>query len=213
MSSLANIPGFYFDTERRKYFRIQPNHRAPDGAVHSRSAVSAKSQAEKAESDVRIRHIRQENGSIHRLHRSTFTNLELNLRSGDHSQRTIETLAHYYAASLRCRSLHLGDHERTDSFTLSNDGNLYCTIYQRRGIFRILQLNSNVKIMGDVQMNVPPHCATQMQVYGDDSFAMFAGTFFTYVIVVLSWHRSINEYSKQIRILTTGHHRSQVGRM
>ncbi|KAF2156002.1 hypothetical protein K461DRAFT_290967 [Myriangium duriaei CBS 260.36] len=34
MDGVKEIPGFYFDTEKKKYFRIQPNHIAP-GAKHS----------------------------------------------------------------------------------------------------------------------------------------------------------------------------------
>ncbi|EED15136.1 conserved hypothetical protein [Talaromyces stipitatus ATCC 10500] len=33
------IPGFYFDTEKKKYYRIQANHVAPAGSQYSREAV------------------------------------------------------------------------------------------------------------------------------------------------------------------------------
>ncbi|PNS14618.1 WD repeat-containing protein 21 [Sphaceloma murrayae] len=41
------LPGFYWDEEKRKYFRIQPNHRAPAGAKHSVENVKKEAQASK----------------------------------------------------------------------------------------------------------------------------------------------------------------------
>lgn len=35
----APIPGFYFDEEKQKYFKIQPNHLVPQGAKYSRGNV------------------------------------------------------------------------------------------------------------------------------------------------------------------------------
>ncbi|RMZ77253.1 hypothetical protein DV738_g4501, partial [Chaetothyriales sp. CBS 135597] len=40
-SSQPVLPGFYFDADRGKYFRIQPNHIAPQDAKYSRQAVTA----------------------------------------------------------------------------------------------------------------------------------------------------------------------------
>ncbi|OJJ47948.1 hypothetical protein ASPZODRAFT_131562 [Penicilliopsis zonata CBS 506.65] len=36
------IPGFYYDAEKKKYFKIQANHKAPAGAQYSRDAVKRK---------------------------------------------------------------------------------------------------------------------------------------------------------------------------
>lgn len=33
------LPGFYFDEEKKKYFKIQPNHIAPSNAKYSSSNV------------------------------------------------------------------------------------------------------------------------------------------------------------------------------
>ncbi|TKX27412.1 hypothetical protein C1H76_0249 [Elsinoe australis] len=41
------LPGFYWDKEKKKYFRIQPNHRAPAGAKHSVENVRKEEQATK----------------------------------------------------------------------------------------------------------------------------------------------------------------------
>ena len=32
-------PGFYFDENKRKYFKILPNHQAPQGAKYSKEAI------------------------------------------------------------------------------------------------------------------------------------------------------------------------------
>lgn len=42
-----NIPGFYFDEERRKYFKIQPSHLAPAGSKFTQESL--KRQAEQQE--------------------------------------------------------------------------------------------------------------------------------------------------------------------
>lgn len=35
----TNIPGFYYDKVKKKYFKIQPNHIAPTGSAYSRDSV------------------------------------------------------------------------------------------------------------------------------------------------------------------------------
>jgi hypothetical protein len=35
----TNIPGFYYDRVKKKYFKIQPNHIAPTGSAYSRDSV------------------------------------------------------------------------------------------------------------------------------------------------------------------------------
>ncbi|KAL9107162.1 MAG: hypothetical protein Q9227_007942 [Pyrenula ochraceoflavens] len=35
------IPGFYFDAEKKKYFKIQPNHATGQGANHSKQAIKS----------------------------------------------------------------------------------------------------------------------------------------------------------------------------
>lgn len=39
------IPGFYFDEEKQKYFKIQPNHVAPKGSRYSKDAISIENEA------------------------------------------------------------------------------------------------------------------------------------------------------------------------
>ena len=39
MMNRGNIPGYYFDEEKKKYFKIQPNHVAPQGAKYTKSNV------------------------------------------------------------------------------------------------------------------------------------------------------------------------------
>jgi len=45
----AEIPGYYFDATKKKYFRIQPNHIAPVGSQYSRQAVNAANAIEREE--------------------------------------------------------------------------------------------------------------------------------------------------------------------
>ena len=34
-----DIPGFYYDVEKKKYFKMQPNHIAPQGSKYSKESV------------------------------------------------------------------------------------------------------------------------------------------------------------------------------
>ncbi|KAJ5239415.1 hypothetical protein N7468_004034 [Penicillium chermesinum] len=67
----SQIPGFYFDPEKKKYFKIQPNHIAPAGASYSRESVKRrrleqKEKQKKAAFDQRIARERvRKNGFLH----------------------------------------------------------------------------------------------------------------------------------------------------
>jgi hypothetical protein len=50
------IPGFYYDPEKKKYFKIQANHAAPPNAQYSQQAVKRKrSELTKRENKTRFR--------------------------------------------------------------------------------------------------------------------------------------------------------------
>ncbi|RMZ83904.1 hypothetical protein DV737_g1467, partial [Chaetothyriales sp. CBS 132003] len=49
--SPPGLPGFYFDADRGKYFRIQPNHIAPPDAKYSRQAVTAERRLKEQQHD------------------------------------------------------------------------------------------------------------------------------------------------------------------
>lgn len=177
MSLDRDIPGFYFDNERKKYFRIQPNHRAPEGAAHSRSAVNAKSEAVKIEKDVRTRHSRREDGCIDRLERSSFTNLCLESRHGAYPQRYTENLARHFARSLKCRTVHQNADDPIESIVVSNDSHIYATTYQGGGFFEILELSSKTRTEGEVFLNMPSSMPKQALIYSNNGFAIFSGRF------------------------------------
>lgn len=51
------IPGFYYDPEKKKYFKIQANHAAPPGSQYSKDAVKRKCvEQEKQQRKVRLSH-------------------------------------------------------------------------------------------------------------------------------------------------------------
>ncbi len=39
------LPGFYFDEEKQKYFKIQPNHVAPKGSRYAKDAIDVEKEA------------------------------------------------------------------------------------------------------------------------------------------------------------------------
>jgi len=119
------IPGYYYDAEKGKYFRIQPDHRAPPGAAHSSSAVAAsKTATERADSLIARQH-REQAGRVKRICPSTYTNLNLQLRHGAHNSKDL--LAQHYAASLQCRTAQADDVTFLEALTL-NVGELYTAL-------------------------------------------------------------------------------------
>lgn len=53
-----DIPGFYYDEEKKKYFAVQPNHKVPQGAKHSQDNVKREKQ------DAKKRKIAQEADAV-----------------------------------------------------------------------------------------------------------------------------------------------------
>lgn len=125
MSTPRELPGFYYDAERGRYFRIQPDHRAPQGAAHSRSAVNASRQAAQQADVLTTRQRREQLGRIQRISPSTYTNLNLRLRNGSHN--SIDLLARHYAASLQSRIAHVQSNRFLDAITLRT-GHVYCAL-------------------------------------------------------------------------------------
>lgn len=120
-----DIPGYYYDVEKGKYFRIQPDHRAPPGAAHSSSAVAANKIAIERADALIARQRREQLGRIKRLTPSAYTNLNLQLRHGAHNSKDL--LAQHYAASLQCRTAQADYVTCLDAITL-NEGELYTAL-------------------------------------------------------------------------------------
>lgn len=176
MSNPGEIPGFYFDPDRKKYFRIQPTHRAPQGAAHSQGAVNAQSQARKRIDEAQIRESKRQNGCISRPKSTTFTRLSLQMRNGVRARHNLHSLSRHFAAALRCRSASPYEGHTIESITVSAKGNLYATTAsQREGNYKILQLNAKQKAERDVVMFRPLLTQTQFVIINEMDFAMFMG--------------------------------------
>jgi len=103
MTAHRDIPGFYFDEVKGKYFRIQPNHNAPQGALYSRGAVNHEASVRKADSDRQRQSHKLTSGRVLRSPlRTPFFNLSMGQALGFHGPAKFELNARseYYAASL-----------------------------------------------------------------------------------------------------------------
>jgi hypothetical protein len=101
----AGIPGFYYDSDKKKYFKIQPNHQAPSGSNYSQQAV-------KAEGAVKQEQVRQ-HAQQHFKVASTVKRSKLlihpltsfNRRIDDRPKKSArKCVAEYFAASLEGRN-------------------------------------------------------------------------------------------------------------
>jgi len=122
MSNLREIPGYYYDAQKGKYFRIQPDHRAPPGAAHSSSAVAASRLATERANALTARQQREQAGRIKRISPSTYSNLNLRLRHGDRNSKDL--LAQHYASTLQCRTAEADQETFLEALTLT-DGEIY----------------------------------------------------------------------------------------
>ncbi|KAK5937201.1 hypothetical protein PMZ80_010501 [Knufia obscura] len=141
MSTSAPIPGFYYDAQKGKYFRIQADHRAPAGAAHSRSAINASQQATKLTTALTTRRRREQLGTIKRINPSSFSNLYLQFRLGTSSSASL--LARYYASNLQSRFAAAPAHSSLESVTVrSGVGEIFCAMTNDNlAQTRVYQLN------------------------------------------------------------------------
>lgn len=141
MSTPRDIPGFYYDVEKGKYFRIQPNHKAPAGAAHSQSAVNAKRRADRATENARIRHDRAIRG-VQRVDTGSYTKLSFDLRLGARPSRNTTNLRENYAASLYSQSISVDRGSRIRALALSNNGSLYATTRNTLNLVQLAEVST-----------------------------------------------------------------------
>lgn len=114
-SGVRQIPGFYYDQEKKRYFRILP------GQFHNNSWITSKTIQEKKEDDTRRKLFKQENQPKHNCQKSTSASAVSILQS---LQRGELSTVKYFRSSIECRiramNLHpLADYEPSTEFLFS----------------------------------------------------------------------------------------------
>ena len=132
MAPRPEIPGYYFDTTRNKYFKIQPNHIAPPGTAHSRAAVLAEAERERLERATLHRRQRERSSILRELNPGCYDNLSLNLRHGASPLQNVRLMTRLYASSLHDRQIDF--QSRPLSLTVSAEGTLYLTATASFGV-------------------------------------------------------------------------------
>ncbi|EXJ60744.1 hypothetical protein A1O7_04897 [Cladophialophora yegresii CBS 114405] len=95
-----NLPGFYFDPEKNRYFKIQANHVAPTGSRYSRQAVKAENVIKKDQRRVERTQRTKLASTITRSKVLVHPLLSFDRRLGDLRRSARTSVAEYYAASL-----------------------------------------------------------------------------------------------------------------
>lgn len=121
------IPGMYFDEALNKYFRILPDHRAPEGSPHSKSAVKAKKEATELEKIQKNRETREKKGQIQRHDPTSYTSLILALRLGQR-RNVLEKLTTNYVSRFERSSSKLFGGRRLEAFTATYNGHIHTMI-------------------------------------------------------------------------------------
>ncbi|KAK5088371.1 hypothetical protein LTR05_002589 [Lithohypha guttulata] len=132
MAPRPEIPGYYFDTTRNKYFKIQPNHVAPPGTAHSRAAVLAEIERDRLERATLHRRERERSSFIRRLNPGCYDNLSLTLRYGASPRQNVHSMTRLYASNLHDRQIDF--QSRPLSLTVSAEGTLYLTATASFGV-------------------------------------------------------------------------------
>lgn len=133
MSTAREIPGFYYDQVRNKYFRVQPDHRAPSGAAHSKSAIKAKQEATALEQTRTKRQDRERKGRIQRQDASRFTSLSLSIRIGRNPRGVLTELVQNYVSRFQKSTGELFDGRKLEAFTVTPNGQLYTMVSSTEG--------------------------------------------------------------------------------
>ncbi|KAJ9617024.1 hypothetical protein H2200_000745 [Cladophialophora chaetospira] len=169
-----SLPGYYFDPEKNRYFKIQANHVAPTGAKYSRQAVKA----EKV-----IKKVQRRDESVQRSKVATTVTrskllqhplLSFDRRLGEIRSSLTSHVAEYYAASLCSRDAltsaetypGMGLFPTSDYFAVDHDsGTLFSVLRRIRmtqtGGPRLLAFHRNEKPFDE-----------QSHFYGDGSWRM-----------------------------------------
>lgn len=130
MAAPREIPGFYYDAEKGKYFRIQADHRAPTGSAYSRSAVKAEKESVDRQTEAHKREDRFKYGRISRPGRSSYTDLSLRKCLGQGVNENFSLIQTTYAASLERRSARIRSADKLAAFTVSATGAVFvATVY------------------------------------------------------------------------------------
>lgn len=182
MSTSRDIPGFYFDAEKGKYFRIQPNHKAPAGAAHSQGAVDARKRADIVAEKARLRHDRDVK-SVRRFDRGSYANFSLSMRLGARPSKSMINLQKHYAASLCRQSARVEGARQVSSMAISGLGSL-CAITRGDstdwlGIQLIQRTESTWlrrQLWNRPTLFTPGSTHDQLAVFGDQQFAAAIGT-------------------------------------
>lgn len=96
----AEVPGYYFDAEKNRYFKIQANHIAPSGSKYSRGAVNAEKVIEKRQHHEEALRRSKEAATVTRSAMLYHPLLSFDRRLGDRRRAAAASIAEYYATSL-----------------------------------------------------------------------------------------------------------------
>ncbi|CCX04235.1 Similar to DDB1-and CUL4-associated factor 4; acc. no. Q8WV16 [Pyronema omphalodes CBS 100304] len=154
MQPPREIPGFYYDPEKKKYFKILPHHAAPTAAFHTNTSIAEKNREKRRIEDLNSL-------TLHRAKRTRRTPLKANpcIRAtlyreltGDRSAEAIRSI---YARGLQRKVVWEADPGvKLSAFTTHTqaDGTEFCIIGTVAGDVRLSPLVK--KKEGELQVNM-----------------------------------------------------------
>ena len=96
----ADLPGYYFDAAKNRYFKVQANHVAPSGAPYSRQAIKAEKLIQKTKQQEAASRLSKDASTVKRSNLLRHPLLIFDRRLGNLQKNCVSSAAEYYAASL-----------------------------------------------------------------------------------------------------------------
>ena len=163
-----DLPGFYFDAEKNRYFKIQPNHVAPSESKYSRQAVKAERVIKKAQRRIESSQRTKISTTVTRSKVLQHPLLSFERRLGHLGKSATSFVADYYAASLHGADAFGGLHSHKPTTTGGYQSDRQYRISPESGQFALD--NQSGTLFGDfawqaVTFHVPRYRGSSMHAF------------------------------------------------
>ena len=125
-----DIPGFFYDPVKKKYFKIQKNHLAPRGSEYSHEAVIDRQLRERNRRAQHLQHVRERRQRLSHDPRiyHPLTSIQLRLGNAGPGNTTYHVAEYYGAALRRCHGTVAAGGCSTSHFAVSERNHIVCGI-------------------------------------------------------------------------------------
>ena len=140
MSNRGHIPGYYYDNDKGKYFRIQKASQLPEGSVYSTASVRNRDRDEKLIQQRKLRQGREAK-CIQRLLTGSYAYLNLNMRLGARPSSNLNACQAHFAAHLSAKTAVVDRRDTIQGMDVSLEGELCSIVQLSNGDYKYIRSN------------------------------------------------------------------------